>query len=266
MDQNNFDQKVSKDKHYVIEFYSKNCYWCERLASDYGKLAEHYNSENAPRHDVVIAKVNAPENMILGYKFHIMSYPTIVLVRKGEMGRAFLFGFDRTYDNIKNWIEETAGPEEIIQVQQSQDNSDTQGLDEPPVADNFLQVGSSQDQSDNVNVPVPDSNDNKPNQVIDDIVGTIQDQDDIQLQTSLGDCQQESLQSIYDQYLYAISQKKTHDNDISLIKEKLLAQLNETPASGLFRDVLFFFFGISIGSVLFLTYKKLSAVSSSYKD
>ena len=130
MDQNDIDTKIGKDKHYVIEFFAKKCYWCQIMAPEYDRLAQYYNSENSSEHDVIISRVDALENMILGYKFQITSYPTIVLVRKGENDKAFVFESEKTFENLKGWIDDMISPEEISSIQQSNDNSDCQILDE----------------------------------------------------------------------------------------------------------------------------------------
>jgi len=276
LDQNNFFEKVGKDnKHYVIDFYSKQCFWCDRLAPEYQRLSDHYQGANPARSDIVIAKVNSPENQMLGYKFQIMQYPTVLFIKRGEPNTGHLFRSERTYDRIKDWIEQIAGPEEKPVVREPESVKEPEPVQapepvktlEPEKKDVFL---SHIDEVDMEPEPSVDS-DNDDRKTKSQIEGAIDDKLHAHTSTDneatvLSDCAQESLQSIYDQYLFAVSQKTAHGEDVTLIKTKLGNLASATPASHLFRDILFFCFGLIIGIGLYVTYKKVVAAGHMYTD
>jgi len=284
LDTTNFDQLVWKDKHYVVEFYSTMCYWCEVLAVDFNRLAENYMGENPSRGDVQIAKVNTPANNYLGYKFHIAQYPTILLMKKGQVNQALYYPHARSYDMIRQWIEKEIGPEEKIPepepvivppapepvpVAEPQTVPVPADIAPVPVAVPEPVAAPIDDEKDDFlsHADEPSKADSEVDRKIKALVQEPTNDDAGKFNaTSLLECPQESLQMIYDQYTFALSQKTAYDGEFLVVKEKLNGLSGKSSASHLFRDLIFFSFGLAIGVGLFVTYKKVVSVGHLYTD
>jgi thiol-disulfide isomerase/thioredoxin len=287
LDTNNFDALVWKEKHYVVEFYSTNCYWCERLASDWNRLAEHYGGDNPARGDVIVAKVNAPANNYLGYKFHIAQYPTVLLMKKGDVNKAVYYPYERTFDRIRDWIESETGPEEkpptpeptpapIPEPQVIPDpvpepvrEPEPVPVQEPepiPVHEPLvIQEPDSAPFLSTITEP-PVSSDDEVDRKIKALVQEPSEPTGDGGVTSLSDCSQESIQMIYDQYTFALTQKTAYDDDFTSVKEKLNAIIDRKAGGHLFRDLIFFSFGLAIGVGCYVTYRKVVSVGHLYQD
>jgi len=161
---------------------------------------------------------------------------------------------------MKKWIEDSVGPEEIpAQLEPEPPKPE-------PTTGDFLDatvdaVTSQNDQT------APDVNVDKTadtKTIVEPIKEPVIAQET--KTSSLGDCSHESLQYVYDQYLYTVSQKEAHDKELSSIKEKLCGMAGSTAGSSIVRDLIFFSFGLFIGVGLFIAYKKVIAVNHLYKD
>ena len=75
----NFDQEVLKsDKPVLIDFRAPWCGPCQMVLPIIGELAEEVT-------DAKICKVNVDENIELAQKFRVMSIPTLLVVKNGEV-------------------------------------------------------------------------------------------------------------------------------------------------------------------------------------
>lgn len=75
------------------------------------QLAEHYMGKTPARKDVVIAKLDGGLHPVIGQRYGVQNYPSILIFKKGEHFPAERYFKERTFDHFKAWIEGVAGPE-----------------------------------------------------------------------------------------------------------------------------------------------------------
>lgn len=75
-----YEQEVLNSQGLVlVDFYSETCGPCKRLAPILEELSEDFNGK------LKIMKINANENSLLSFKMGIMSVPTLVFYKDGNM-------------------------------------------------------------------------------------------------------------------------------------------------------------------------------------
>lgn len=75
----NFDSEVLKsDKPVLIDFWASWCGPCQMVLPIIAELAEEVT-------DAKICKVNVDENIELAQRFRVMSIPTLLVVKDGEV-------------------------------------------------------------------------------------------------------------------------------------------------------------------------------------
>ena len=74
----NFDQIKNSDKPVLLDFYAEWCGPCRMLSPVIDKIAEE-------REDIVVGKINVDENPELSSEFGIVSIPTLVVLKNGEI-------------------------------------------------------------------------------------------------------------------------------------------------------------------------------------
>ena len=93
----NFEEEVIKSKETVIvDFYADWCGPCKIMSPIIDKIAED-GIEN-----LKIGKVNVDDNQELAEKFGIMSIPTILIFKNGDLSKSFVGVTSE--DEIKNAI------------------------------------------------------------------------------------------------------------------------------------------------------------------
>ena len=81
----NFDEEVIKsDKIVIVDFYAEWCGPCKMMSPVIDKIAEELGDT------VKVGKVNSDENMELVEHYEIMSIPTIMIFKNGEISKKFI--------------------------------------------------------------------------------------------------------------------------------------------------------------------------------
>ena len=76
----NFEEVVKKsEKPVLIDFWATWCGPCQMIAPVISKIAEEYEEE------LVVGKVNVDEEGELAVKFGVMSIPTLLVFKNGEV-------------------------------------------------------------------------------------------------------------------------------------------------------------------------------------
>ena len=76
----NFEQEViNADKLVVVDFWATWCGPCRAIGPVIDELANQYSG------DVVIGKINVDEERELSTRYKVMSIPTIMLFKNGEV-------------------------------------------------------------------------------------------------------------------------------------------------------------------------------------
>ncbi|MCR5303664.1 MAG: thioredoxin [Lachnospiraceae bacterium] len=76
----NFDEEVIKsEKPFLVDFYADWCGPCKMLAPVIEKIANAYDGK------IFVGKCNVDDNPGLSQKFSIMSIPTLMLIKGGEV-------------------------------------------------------------------------------------------------------------------------------------------------------------------------------------
>lgn len=77
-DQNFNETALSSPKLVLVDFYATWCGPCQMMAPHIEELANEYS-------DVVIGKLDVDENPEIAQKYQVMSIPTIVFIKNGEV-------------------------------------------------------------------------------------------------------------------------------------------------------------------------------------
>lgn len=79
-----FEQQVlQNDSPVLVDFWAQWCPPCRPMARVLGELAEELDRESDGK--VVIAKINSDENPVASRAYRIMSLPTLLLFRDGQV-------------------------------------------------------------------------------------------------------------------------------------------------------------------------------------
>lgn len=75
----NFEEEVLKsDKTVLVDFWAEWCVPCKRLSPVVDRIAEEHS-------EIKIAKVNIDEQAALAMDYKVMSIPTLVVFKNGEI-------------------------------------------------------------------------------------------------------------------------------------------------------------------------------------
>ena len=81
----NFENEVLKaDKPVVLDFYADWCGPCKMMSPIIDEIAEELGDK------VKVGKVNSDESMGLAEKYGIMSIPTIMIIKNGDVVKTFV--------------------------------------------------------------------------------------------------------------------------------------------------------------------------------
>ncbi|MBR3255178.1 MAG: thioredoxin [Clostridia bacterium] len=81
----NFEDEVMKEeKPVIVDFYAEWCGPCKMMSPIIDGIAEELGES------VKVGKVNTDENMNLAQQFNIMSIPTIMVFKNGNVAKTFI--------------------------------------------------------------------------------------------------------------------------------------------------------------------------------
>ena len=81
----NFENEVlNSDKPCIVDFYADWCGPCKMMSPIIEEIAEEFGEK------AKVGKVNSDENMELAQKYGIMSIPTIMIIKNGEVTKTFV--------------------------------------------------------------------------------------------------------------------------------------------------------------------------------
>ena len=78
IDQNNFELVERADKPVLLDFYADWCGPCRMM----GPIVDEIAAERA---DILVAKINVDESPELAARFGVVSIPTLVVIKDGEI-------------------------------------------------------------------------------------------------------------------------------------------------------------------------------------
>lgn len=81
----NFEEEVLKsEKPVLIDFYADWCGPCRMMGPIIEKIAEEKADE------IKVGKINVDDNQDLAMEYEVMSIPTIVIIKDGEIVKSFV--------------------------------------------------------------------------------------------------------------------------------------------------------------------------------
>lgn len=112
MTESTYDSIVSQGKYIFIEVYGKQCIWCYRILGELNTLFDYMMTN---RKDILFAKVDGNENYEMLRRFKVQSYPTLLLIRPNESRYGLKYDGERTFEDMKQFLNSFHPLEEKIQ-------------------------------------------------------------------------------------------------------------------------------------------------------
>lgn len=92
------EEVLDSDKLVLIDFYADWCGPCRMMSPIIDEISEELKDK------IKVGKINVDENQDLAMEYSVMSIPTILIIKKGEVIKTFIGARDK--EEIKNAIEE----------------------------------------------------------------------------------------------------------------------------------------------------------------
>ncbi len=87
----NFEEEVLKaNKPVLIDFYADWCGPCQMMSPVIDKIAEEEKEK------IQVGKINVDENQELAMEYNVMTIPTILLIKEGEVKKTFIGVTDKS--------------------------------------------------------------------------------------------------------------------------------------------------------------------------
>lgn len=81
----NFDKEVlQEEKTVIVDFYADWCGPCRMMSPIIDSIAEEFNDK------IKVGKVNVDDNQDLAVKYNVMSIPTIIIFKNGQIAKTFV--------------------------------------------------------------------------------------------------------------------------------------------------------------------------------
>lgn len=85
IDEENFENEVLKsDKPVIIDFYADWCGPCKMMSPIIDEISDELGDK------IKVGKINTDENLELAQEYGIMSIPTIMIIKNGEISKTFI--------------------------------------------------------------------------------------------------------------------------------------------------------------------------------
>ena len=82
--EDNFDEEVLKaNETVIVDFYADWCGPCKMMSPIIDEIAEELP-------EVKVGKVNVDDNQDLAMQYNVMSIPTILIIKNGEVQKSFV--------------------------------------------------------------------------------------------------------------------------------------------------------------------------------
>jgi len=95
--QADFEEKVLNNTlPVIVDFYSDSCVACKRLAPALGDLEDNFEGK------LEVYKVNTNFDIELSEKYEVMSNPTILIFKSGEVVDTKVGAL--SYKDLENWV------------------------------------------------------------------------------------------------------------------------------------------------------------------
>ena len=80
----NFEQEVLKtEKTVIVDFYADWCGPCKMMSPIIDQIAEE-------KTDIKVGKINVDDNQDLAMEYGVMSIPTILIIKNGQVQKSFV--------------------------------------------------------------------------------------------------------------------------------------------------------------------------------
>ena len=81
----NFEEEVLRsDNTTIVDFYADWCGPCKMMSPIIDSIAEEYSDS------IKVGKVNVDENQDLAMKYNVMSIPTVLIFKNGDISKTFI--------------------------------------------------------------------------------------------------------------------------------------------------------------------------------